>query len=372
MAFHAIRRASAFTLIELLVVIAIIALLIGILLPALGKARLSARNAVSQANMRQLSVGGHSYGADFEDRLPMFSWRAGSGNIRIQKCGDPQGQLVFIRDDQDAAAAQLTDILRRATGRDCGDTLLRSFQSRLPHRRYSHVVLLDYLTDTQPEPIAASPLDRNLVRWASDPLAAEEGDELPYQGAVDPDADGDGNWSRPGVIQRWPYASTYQTVPAAWNADRGATYVPIPDTPHLFTAYQPDNRPPQLGRRRFSEVAFPSAKVYMFEEFDRVTDRDGLYFAAPEATCNLMFFDGSVRAETTRNANAGAHPVDTPQTTCWKQDYVPIDKFPKWNGSLKRNAAIPQWYRWTRGGLQGIDFGGTEVGIDKSSYNCDF
>ncbi|MEM6332617.1 MAG: DUF1559 domain-containing protein [Planctomycetota bacterium] len=56
-----------FTLIELLVVISIIALLIGILLPALGAARSTARGAVCQSNMRMMGIAYMTYATDNRD-----------------------------------------------------------------------------------------------------------------------------------------------------------------------------------------------------------------------------------------------------------------------------------------------------------------
>jgi prepilin-type N-terminal cleavage/methylation domain-containing protein len=74
-------RAGGFTLIELLVVIAIIALLIGILLPALGKARATGRMTVSLSNVRQLYVAQASYRFDQKDQIPMRAARYANNDI---------------------------------------------------------------------------------------------------------------------------------------------------------------------------------------------------------------------------------------------------------------------------------------------------
>jgi len=81
---QAIHTKRGFTLIELLVVIAIIAILAGMLLPALGRAKQKAITIKCNANHHQMAIGFHMYADDNNDNYPVYEdWGTLGGKVGV-------------------------------------------------------------------------------------------------------------------------------------------------------------------------------------------------------------------------------------------------------------------------------------------------
>lgn len=118
-------RTRAFTLIELLVVISIIALLIAILLPALGQARETARAAQCKSNLRQLATSSINFASDYDQFVPWnfqsFMWNdwLGAGGYDGRNLTKAQGLASGLPNGAAAVPADLyscpSDTISRTT-----------------------------------------------------------------------------------------------------------------------------------------------------------------------------------------------------------------------------------------------------------------
>lgn len=372
-------KKPGFTLIELLIVIAIIALLIGILLPALGEARRAAKATICSNNLRVLAQGYGTYAGESRDLLAAPNWRRG---MLPTSDADPEIRAQFTTpfgSDTSAAAAQVVSIIRKKTG--LKQAVAPVPDSWIPYILYSHIPLYDYLGTAIPAPTSACPDDtwrQAIQKRFSDPRSTG----LPY-----PADGGDGT----PTTWRWPFSTTYNIHFAHWGPSRQRR-IPNPENPiqNIATtmvypapdgggsAYLSD--PPNatgsisgsFGYNKYSDVRFPSQKTIASDEFGRHSGRRAVFFASPDSKQPLPFYDGSVRVFATIDTNPGWNPASpaTRGNMNSKLEYVKRGQsyepalFPVTPGASTRDNdgntvpgyQVPAgWFRYTRGGLLGWD-----------------
>ena len=244
-----VSRGRGFTLIELLVVIAIIALLIGLLLPALGKARASARKTQSLANLHTLVGFMHGYINTYKDSFV--------NPFEIDPARGYNDPWVYITPPP--------NIYGWAYGGRLGGT---SGSESYGYHWAAHTFYADDKNISRVRAMVA-PGDRAMLDWLRD-----NND----QGAQ--------NWFE------WIFPGSYWYPPVFWQ------------TPDRFTE---TTRPASIAvrkyhikRNRIGDLLQPDRKVILFENKDFVQPKQPQWNTRDAQPC-VALVDGSAKSVTTRD-----------------------------------------------------------------------
>lgn len=321
------RNKSGFTLIELLVVIAIIALLVGILLPALASARRAAQNAVSMVNLKSCGSSLMTYSNDFRDQA-MNPFNPTTNYHGVAGAADPEWYSVQVP-GQPGLVWRFSDA---------------GYQTEMFSFHWCSLMMNYISPNDLRSQVQFNPADKTVIQRFQNDFAATQ------------------------ALADYIWDGSYMYSPTFWFAA---------DRYDAATRANP-TAPNQLGGTRsvrynkLSQVIYPTAKAMTWERFDtKLAKRPGgaklpPQWNNPAAIPNVGFAEGSVSEVKISDLVTLANSSDPLISNIYK----PTN--PNWNlpSSLLANygmdldgfenganstTAYPAFFWGTRGGIKGKD-----------------